>query len=486
MRKRSWFLTSCVLSVGTSLLTGSAAPILNTSQAEMTDPFAHQRTDTSKRKNATVGRYLYLGNAPRFAPENIELYVSKMGLTLRVKAFVPESMPSEYLGMLLVRWKKIHDAFQSPTMSFEAMKSAAELTSNARAVGEKAWIQIATQYMSNTLDDQGMDVFAKSLTREDYRDVILTATLRGYLNEPTATIESGLALHTQVGADPARFRSRSEQLFNQNLGDIYTRVRGTIGTIGYLTFVYPIAATEKGPFDQPREGIRRIGYDGSVEARWWSDKWQDEFGGFPFLLLNEAGVAFHGPITNQTSSDVWFLRRGFVSHGCHRMDASDIIELRNILPEEFMSLVNRRKGIKTVVTNWPDVTDWNLDGRMEALDVGYYDIPMAVYPARRQTAEQAAAPWMLPSAQTTWWKSHYVRYDKKLPSNNRFDLSTGMFYGIPKYNSSGENLLKEGTIDAPIHTFTPRKGAIIQYRESGVRLYGHDDGGGRFPPSYFY
>lgn len=68
----------------------------------------------------------------------------------------------------------------------------------------------------------------------------------------------------------------------------------------------------------------------------------DYFGGFPFLRLtieNSQGqhtYGFHGPITytcpgGASSCDLedrqWFLRREFVSHGCMRMEAEDIVEM---------------------------------------------------------------------------------------------------------------------------------------------------------------
>ncbi|MCA9617674.1 MAG: L,D-transpeptidase [Myxococcales bacterium] len=66
------------------------------------------------------------------------------------------------------------------------------------------------------------------------------------------------------------------------------------------------------------------------------------FGGFPFLRLNIENsqghntYGLHGPITYSCpdgASDCdlldrqWFLKRGFVSHGCMRMDHEDIVDL---------------------------------------------------------------------------------------------------------------------------------------------------------------
>src|SRR5947209_8078830 len=55
-------------------------------------PMPHHRSDTYSRANATVGRYLYVGDAPRFEAKDLEMYTSKMGLTLRIKAWVSEDL----------------------------------------------------------------------------------------------------------------------------------------------------------------------------------------------------------------------------------------------------------------------------------------------------------------------------------------------------------------------------------------------------------
>jgi hypothetical protein len=55
------------------------------------------------------------------------------------------------------------------------------------------------------------------------------------------------------------------------------------------------------------------------------------WGGFPFLGYNN-GIAFHGPITaTKDDANVWFLRRGRVSHGCNRMNGEHVVELAHIL-----------------------------------------------------------------------------------------------------------------------------------------------------------
>lgn len=54
------------------------------------------------------------------------------------------------------------------------------------------------------------------------------------------------------------------------------------------------------------------------------------FAGLPFIRLAgppTAGYGIHGPIDNFTATNGGSLRRGFVSHGCVRMRAEDIVEV---------------------------------------------------------------------------------------------------------------------------------------------------------------
>lgn len=67
---------------------------------------------------------------------------------------------------------------------------------------------------------------------------------------------------------------------------------------------------------------------------WWKDpdtgKKVPVFAGLPFLRLEGApslGYAIHGPIDSYTLPSGGRLKRGYVSHGCIRMEASDVQEL---------------------------------------------------------------------------------------------------------------------------------------------------------------
>jgi hypothetical protein len=67
---------------------------------------------------------------------------------------------------------------------------------------------------------------------------------------------------------------------------------------------------------------------------WWTDEDTGQkkpvFAGLPFIRLqgpNPPAYALHGPVDNFTAPNGGSLRRGFVSHGCVRMQAADIVEV---------------------------------------------------------------------------------------------------------------------------------------------------------------
>lgn len=63
---------------------------------------------------------------------------------------------------------------------------------------------------------------------------------------------------------------------------------------------------------------------------WWTDKATGEtlpvFAGLPFLSFS-GPYAIHGPVDNYRAANGGNLRRGFVSHGCVRMRAEDVLEV---------------------------------------------------------------------------------------------------------------------------------------------------------------
>jgi|GEM_PF-564452 hypothetical protein len=64
--------------------------------------------------------------------------------------------------------------------------------------------------------------------------------------------------------------------------------------------------------------------------KWWTDpdtgKRSPVFAGLPFIRFYGA-YGIHGPITNFTAENGGSLKRGYVSHGCVRMEALDVAEL---------------------------------------------------------------------------------------------------------------------------------------------------------------
>jgi lipoprotein-anchoring transpeptidase ErfK/SrfK len=67
---------------------------------------------------------------------------------------------------------------------------------------------------------------------------------------------------------------------------------------------------------------------------WWTDPANGQrspvFAGLPFIRLTGApttGYGIHGPIDSYDSANGGSLRRGYVSHGCIRMAAEDIVEV---------------------------------------------------------------------------------------------------------------------------------------------------------------
>lgn len=84
--------------------------------------------------------------------------------------------------------------------------------------------------------------------------------------------------------------------------------------------------------DGPTPDQRRWGWNESCRIWWTSESGQKVpvFAGLPFIRLEGppvAGYGIHGPIDSYTRVDGGTLRRGYVSHGCVRMAAVDIVEV---------------------------------------------------------------------------------------------------------------------------------------------------------------
>ena len=146
-----------------------------------------------------------------------------------------------------------------------------------------------------------------------------------------------------------------------------------------VDIVYPIA-TAAPPKTNSKPGTYSF-YEAKPyrpDGNAWTASMGDHFvtwGGFPFLAYNN-GIAFHGPITAQSSKTtadvkVWYLRRGDVSSGCNRMNGENVTELAHVIG------VNMRK-IYGANQSYPDpsaakvtvIDDYDtLDGKF--IDVDY-------------------------------------------------------------------------------------------------------------------
>jgi len=66
---------------------------------------------------------------------------------------------------------------------------------------------------------------------------------------------------------------------------------------------------------------------------WWTNETNEKspvFAGLPFIRLQgpaSSGYGIHGPIDRYTQQNGGVLKRGFVSHGCIRMEAADLVEV---------------------------------------------------------------------------------------------------------------------------------------------------------------
>ena len=86
---------------------------------------------------------------------------------------------------------------------------------------------------------------------------------------------------------------------------------------------YPVASTGRSDFKITPSTIQTC-------KTWWTDPdtgaRSPVFGGLPFLSFY-GNYAIHGPIDNYRAPNGGNLRRGYVSHGCFRMEAADIVEV---------------------------------------------------------------------------------------------------------------------------------------------------------------
>jgi hypothetical protein len=445
---------------------------------ELTGTYVKKNAD---KDNATDGTYLYLGEVPKFKAEELEITVSKMALTNRVTGWVSQNLIDAYASELFLRWKTVDDAVKDPNFSFHPLVKLSSLVPKKNRNIE-AWVKIAEQYSSHILESTGVNIysekrntdnFSSNMERENYKEMI-SETYFKFLFD--ASLPSEQYLNNSQLKDSLISADNSRKLFNKHMTKHFTTDSSKPGYLGFVTFVYPIAATVAGPFDQPSEGVYGMQTSGSMEARLWSDKWDDEFGGFPFLLIESSGVAFHGPITGYNPLDVWFLRRGYVSHGCHRMDSADVLELRMLMPDD---IIKANGKIKATILSYFDVTDVNRDGNLEAIDVKYYSIPTSIGVSKKQTVDGVIKPYLVENQQFTYLKNNSY-------ASKYYSKATDTLVNIPQYQLSKNKVVKVGTYpEVPIMRFEYRNNRIIQYKEEGISVVGFDGIKGKWHPKKF-
>ena len=97
----------------------------------------------------------------------------------------------------------------------------------------------------------------------------------------------------------------------------------TSGEFGESLSYYPVSSTGRHDFAITPSSIQPC-------KIWWTDAESGEqvpvFAGLPFLSWS-GNYGIHGPIDNYRAPNGGNLRRGYVSHGCFRMEAADILEV---------------------------------------------------------------------------------------------------------------------------------------------------------------
>lgn len=94
-------------------------------------------------------------------------------------------------------------------------------------------------------------------------------------------------------------------------------------TFGESLSYYPVLSTGRSEFaitPQTIQWCKTWWTDGATGAR------SPVFAGLPFLSWH-GNYGIHGPIDNYTAANGGSLRRGYVSHGCLRMESADVLEL---------------------------------------------------------------------------------------------------------------------------------------------------------------
>ena len=121
-----------------------------------------------------VGSYVYLGDVPRFDPQTLEMVASKMGHTLRVKAWVTQALKDSYEQTLILRWKERYDAFEKSTVHLYPLKNLQTLANQTQDSNTKKFYQTAAYYSTHYLDNSAINIYDQTASEDTYRDNLLT------------------------------------------------------------------------------------------------------------------------------------------------------------------------------------------------------------------------------------------------------------------------------------------------------------------------
>ena len=273
-----------------------------------------------------IGRFGYLGVAPRFDSKNLEMFASKMGHTLRVKGYVTREMLDNYEFTLLDRFNSYATMFADETIHLERLRDFDDLAQSAPTSDLRKWYGVAKIYSKHLFETVGLDIYQEPLSEADYKRLILTRMIQTYLQDPSATVESSQALYAEYKAlrapkvpaakiqaflesrreiSTALFRAHFKETFVEGAPAAATypiepapessptpvpsgiasptpapvpspapKVDPHADALGFVTFVYPIAIDREGPFKLPSPGLRHFPLRGSIEGRRFSNRWR--------------------------------------------------------------------------------------------------------------------------------------------------------------------------------------------------------------------
>lgn len=120
--------------------------------------------------------------------------------------------------------------------------------------------------------------------------------------------------------------------------------------------------TDEAPVDDSADSAR-WGWNHRCRM-WWKDsetgRRSPVFAGLPFIRLEgppSSSYGMHGPIDHFTQANGGSLRRGYVSHGCVRMEADDVVELWALIqghraPVRIQKAIER--GMEGTAVDTPD------------------------------------------------------------------------------------------------------------------------------------